>query len=254
MVRDMALSSGDQAPYAPPGTVIEILRRCRERGLPQPLTPEVLERAGVSPTLSQRTLHTLKLLAFVDSEGKLDPEFEAANRAPDDEYKQRLGDLITGTYSEVINFADPGTDSYERVRDAFRGFNPRGQQDRMVTLFLGLLEYVGMDVGAATASRPSRRGTGPKQPTTRVGREPSPRGGAKTGRGTRHRPEPRQDGTRDAALVAWFDTRPDPETPWPSSDRDVFMKTLRAIVDGIYREPNPRGEPEQEGEEVLSED
>src|SRR4051812_10520402 len=122
----MPLTAGGSAPYAPPATVIEILKRHRDRGLPGPWTTEVFERAGVPETLSARTLQTIKLLELVDSEGNPTPELEAINRLPEAEYKSQLAELLCGVYSEVITFADPATDSIDRVRDAFRPFNPRG--------------------------------------------------------------------------------------------------------------------------------
>ncbi|HEX8770153.1 MAG TPA: DUF5343 domain-containing protein [Acidimicrobiales bacterium] len=184
----------------------------------------------------------MKLLGFIDSEGTSTPEFDTANRAPEAEYKERLGELITEAYGEVITFADPATDSYDRVRDAFRPFNPRGQQERMVTLFLGLLEYVGLDIAAAAGSRrripngepgPAKRNR--PSTTTPRNKNAAPRsGGGNRGQGIgRSFPS-----GRDAALVAWFDSRPDVDTPWATDDRDRFMTTLRAIIDGVYQEPS----------------
>lgn len=230
----MALTQGDTAPYAPPATVTDILRRYRDRGLPAPIDAEVLERAGVSATLSQRTLQTLKLLGFIDAEGQPTPEFEEASRAPEDEYKQRLGEVLLETYREVIQFADPAQDSYGRIRDAFRGFNPKGQQERMVTLFLGLLEFAGLDTSAATATR---RRTEKARPASGRGKGAQDNGQppARPGRGSGSRPSGRDP--RDGALVAWFDTRPDPGSPWAKTDRDTFIITLRAMIDGIYPHP-----------------
>lgn len=149
----MALSAGGNAPYAPPPAVIEVLTRYRERGLTTPITTEVVERAGVSQTLSRRTIQALRLLEFIDSEGMPTEQFETLSRAPQAEHKHLLGEHLTGVYAEVFAFSDPATDSYERVRDAFRGFDPKGQQERMVTLFLGLLEHAGLDTSAASSSR-----------------------------------------------------------------------------------------------------
>ena len=93
----MPLSPDALAPYAPPGSVIEVLRRYRERGLTKPFTTDVLERAGVPASLSRRTLQALKLLGFIDAEGIPNPEFEEASRAPEEQYKERIGELITAT-------------------------------------------------------------------------------------------------------------------------------------------------------------
>ena len=149
----MTFTSGDKVPYAPPATVIEVLRRYRERGIPGALTPEALERAGVPESLSRRTLQAFRLLGLVDDEGNPEPAFSEANRLPEPAYLESMRDLICGPYSEVIAFADPASDSYDKVRDAFRPYDPQGQQERMVVLFLGLLDYVGVSTSAASTSR-----------------------------------------------------------------------------------------------------
>jgi hypothetical protein len=248
----MALTAGQSAPYAPPAGVVEILRRYRERGLPKPITTDVLERAGISPTLSQRTHQALRLLGLIDSEGNPSPEFDAASRAPEQDYKERLGDIIIEVYSEVIQFADPDTDSYDRVRDAFRSFNPQGQQERMVTLFLGLLDYIGVNTTAATASRRKTATSAPPKRPSGESSAPRQRGGpTSTARGRKALGSKDRSDVRDAALVAWFDTRPDPGTPWASEDRDSFITTLRAIINGIYSEPmgNPDGDHDEQIED-----
>ena len=149
----MALQAGSAAPYAPPATMIEVIDRYRDRGLTLPITTEVLERAGVPESLSQRTLQALRLLNFIDAEGNPSSELERLSRAPEGEWQQGLQEMLTAAYGEVFKFVDLSKDGIDRVRDAFRPFNPRGQQERMVTLFLGLCEWAGMDVTAAAASR-----------------------------------------------------------------------------------------------------
>lgn len=252
MLRLVALKSGGVAPYAPPGTVTEVLKRYRDRGLPKPLTAEVLERAGVSGTLSSRTLQALKLLEFVDAEGNPSDAFEAVCRAPEQDYRQRLGEMLRAQYAEVLLYADPATDPYDRVRDAFRGFNPQGQQERMVTLFLGLLDYVGENVAAAASSR-RRSEQAPSMPPRQ--RQRPERRPAATPRAVKKQtvtPLPDRSSREDAALVAWFDTRPPAGTAWAMESRDAFLKTLRAIIDGIYSEPGEGGETEAtwEGEDL----
>ena len=50
------------APYAPFGCVIAIIRRLRERGLPETLTIQEITRVGVSEGNASRTLQALKFL------------------------------------------------------------------------------------------------------------------------------------------------------------------------------------------------
>jgi hypothetical protein len=225
-----ALSAG----YAPPAAVIEVVTRYRDRGLTTPITTEVLERAGVQESLSRRTLQAIKQLGFVGEDGEPTDEFEALTRAPEADFKQRLGEMITAAYADVFKFADPATDSYDAIRDAFRPYNPKGQQERMITMFLGLCEYAGLDVGAAMASRRSDAGTS-RSSAPRATASPRRSTSATKGGGKGHSGPP--PSAQDAALLAWFNTRPDPSDGWAHADRDRFMMTLRALIDGVYAEP-----------------
>lgn len=249
----MTFKSGDTVPYAPPQTVIDVLRRIRDRGLPVPVTSEILERAGVSETLSNRTLQTLKLLNFLDAEGAYMPEFDAANRAPEDQYKSRLGDLILGKYQEVVTFADPGTDSYERVRDAFRGFNPVGQQDRMVSLFLGLLDYVGADTSAATRKRPDGAPAAPQRSAAPRSQRPKKsvsanRNGSPTKSDVARR-EPADDlAELPPGLVGLLRQIPLGGAGWSAATRNTFIEAFTAVLN--FSVPVRDHEPEQVATEV----
>ena len=48
----MAIQADGTAPYAPAGTIIEIVERFRNHGLAEPFDTDVLERAGVPASLS----------------------------------------------------------------------------------------------------------------------------------------------------------------------------------------------------------
>jgi len=258
----MPLISGGTAPYAPPTTVIDVVSRYRERGLSTPFTAEVLERAGVPETLSRRTLNSLKLLGFTDDEGNPAPPFEAASRSSDAEYKERLGQLLLDTYADVIAFADPASDSYERVRDAFRAYNPRGQQDRMVTLFLGLLDYVGLDTSAATSSRKRTDGGGNSAKKTNGARprsvkQPATTNAAKPNAKRPRTPDgqpPQQQDAHDLppGLVGLLQQIPRGGGGWAPSRRDEFMAAFKAVLDFSVPvrdfEPAPSSAEEQGSE------
>lgn len=253
----MTVKAGASAPYAPPAAVIEVLRRYRERGLATPFTTEVLERAGVSDTLTRRTLASLKQLGLIDSEGNPSPEFEAASRAPDDEYKQALGELLLGFYADVISFADPAEDNFDRVRDAFRGYDPRGQQDRMVTLFLGLLDYAGLDTSAATATR-KRAEPGQRQAKKATDPRNSRRSADKHGAGQRasgkgdEQPKPEIGGGLPPGLLGLLHQIPRDGAGWPRARRDEFMAAFSAVLDFTVpvreQEPAPTASDDAEGE------
>ena len=226
----MTLHSGGQAPYAPPSAVTEILRRFRDRGLTTPITKEVIERAGVADTLSRRTVQALKLLGFIDADGMPSEELLAMSRAPEAQYKEMLGEFISGAYGDVFQFADPATDTYDRVRDAFRAFDPKGQQDRMVTLFLGLLDYAGIDTSAASASRRTESAGSSQRPV--VGKA------AKAAKATSSRPKPDPVGSRASVehalppgLLGLLQQIPQGGRGWTQPDRDNFVRAFTAVLD-----------------------
>src|SRR5262249_39720039 len=140
----MPLASGSTAPYAPPATVQAAIKAYRDRGLTTPITAEVLVRASIPETLARRTLRSLVSLDLIDDQGRPTSEFEPVKKAPTAEFKGKLEELVRSVYAEVFQFADPSTDSTEKITDAFRSYLPDGQRSRMVTLFLGLCEAAGI--------------------------------------------------------------------------------------------------------------
>jgi hypothetical protein len=107
-------------------------------------------------SLAPRTLQTLKLLDLVTEDGQPTDEFVELRKVPSGEYKERLAALLRVAYADVLAHVDPTKDDYEQIRDAFRVYSPPGLRDRMVTLFLGLSEYVGI-VSEARAKELSGR-------------------------------------------------------------------------------------------------
>lgn len=230
----MALQSGGPAPYAPPAAVIEILMRYRDRGLQTPITTDVIERAGVPESLSQRTLQALRLLGFIQKDGNPSEEIERLARLPEDEWRKGMQDLLVATYSEVWSFVDPAKDSIDRIRDAFRMYNPRGQQERMVTLFLGLCEWAGVDVSAAVASK-KKAGNGPQE-RKRPGGSATKMPVVKVS--TKNALQKRQSKTSDdpltnlpPGLVGLLQQIPASEKGWLKGNRDAFLTAFTAVLD-----------------------
>jgi hypothetical protein len=219
----MPIQEKGPAPYAPPKAVIEVVNAYRDKGLRTPFDLDVLTRAGIPESLAPRTLQALKLLDLVDGEGHPTPEFDKAVRAPQDEFKTLLGELIAGAYGDVFLYADPAKEGLARVRDAFRKYTPIGQQGRMVTLFLGLLEFCGLDIGAARADTKER----PQRSRSSEGsarRASSPARASRTG--DSGLPEPITSLLRDAL--------PKKGEPWLPLKRDQFLKTFEALIDLYY--------------------
>lgn len=229
----MALSSGGNAPYAPAATVIDVVTRYRERGLSTPFTTEVLERAGVSESLSRRTMQSLKLLQLIDADGNPTPEFDQAAKSPDADYREKMSDLLIETYSEVLNFADPSVDSYDKVRDAFRGFLPRGQQERMVTLFLGLMDFIGVDTAKAAGSRSegARPNGGQRASVKKTAAKKSSPAGKKAPRdGPRDDVHDDSTGDLPPGLLGLLRQIPRGGAGWPKARRDEFLVAFTAVL------------------------
>jgi Family of unknown function (DUF5343) len=140
----MSITANGNAPYTSPSAITTVIDRYRDRGLQTPFTVEVLTKAGVNESLAPRTLQALELLDLIDKDGQPTEQFTALRQAPQEELQERFAALLRGAYSEVFSFIDPAQDSRERIRDAFRSYKPFGQQERMVTLFLGLCAYAGL--------------------------------------------------------------------------------------------------------------
>jgi hypothetical protein len=152
----MPVTSESPAPYAPVSPVLEIVDRYRNRGLPTPISAEVLSRAGVSDSLISRTLQTLKVLDLIEEDGTPTSTFEDLRKAPEGEYQTRLQEWLNHAYADVLRFVDPATADETSLRDAFRSYKPVAQQPRMLTLFTGLYAAAGIVSDRAKAPRKRR--------------------------------------------------------------------------------------------------
>jgi len=159
----MAVQIHQGAPYAAPTVLTDLLKRNRDSGIPQPVNLVTLERLGISESLRPRTLQSLKLLDFIDEEGNLTPGFANLRKVPTPDYLPKLAEMLRATYAEVFAVVNPSNATYEQVKDAFRGFTPPSQTDRMTSLFLGLVEYtkqwenLPIRTGGATTTAPKPR-------------------------------------------------------------------------------------------------
>jgi hypothetical protein len=232
----MAVTPDKPAPYATPSSIIDIIERYRHRGLPTPVNGDVLGRAGVAQTLIPRTLQSLQTLDLIDAEtGTPTATFEALRLAPEAEYKQRLADWLRGTYADVFAFVDPANDGEVRVRDAFRSYQPVGQQDRMVALFMELCRAAGMlPEKSSTAPKPAGR------PRTAAPRTAAPSSKPTSGRtftasfntpySARHQAAP----GLPAPLAGLLASLPSEGEGWTKETRDRFLATFQAVLDFCF--------------------
>lgn len=245
MVTAMPVTADRPAPYAPPSAITEVLERNRTKGIPSPITGEVLERAGVSASLVPRTLQALQTLDLVNEDGSHTEVLEGLRRAPEGEYKQRLVQWLDAAYADARQFVDPATDDEVAVRDAFRNYNPFGQQARMVTLFLGLYEKAGVIEKKAAAPRTSaapRKQLIVPRATVR----------ALALKSKDHTPNNAIDSRVDnlpAALSGLLADLPKIADGWTKAERDRFVATFNVVLDFCFPTdfaPKRNNKPDEE--------
>ena len=225
----MAVTADKPGPYTSPQVVVDLISRHRTRGLPSIIDAEVLQRAGVSESLTPRTLQSLVALDLIDEKGQITDAFEALRLAPEAEYKERMTAWLNATYADVLTFIDPATDDETAIRDAFRSYKPVGQQDRMVTLFVRLYAAAGVGPVKAANVSPRSRPVAPKTPAVRV----TP--GVKT-----PPPPPAQANQQmaamglPAALQGLLLSLPKEGTSWPQERRNKFYDTFGAVLDFCF--------------------
>jgi hypothetical protein len=158
----MPVTANAPAPYAPASAILDIVNRYRARGLPSPIGAEVLSRAGVTDSLISRTLQALKTLDLIDDDERPTATLEGLRLAPEADFKERLTQWLNASYADILKSVDPATANETSLRDAFRAYNPVGQQNRMTTLFSGL--YAAAGIGpekSANARAPRQTGKPP---------------------------------------------------------------------------------------------
>jgi len=235
MVVQMPVVPGSPAPYTSPSAVMDVVERHRTKGMPTPIDGDVLRRAGISDSLVPRTLQALRTLDLIDADGNHTPVLEGIRRAPEAEYKQRLVEWLNAAYADALQYIDPATDDETAVRDAFRNYEPIGQQDRMVTLFLGLYEKAGIIEKKAPAPRtpaPTR-----KVAPTRTARAPAPK--TKPQDQNNNSVVPRF-GNLPAALSGLLADLPTIADGWTTAERDRFMVTFKAVLEFCFPADAPK--------------
>lgn len=222
----MAVTADKPAPYAPASAIIDLIDRYRNRGLPSVITSDVLSRAGVSDSLIPRTLQALQSLDLIDDKGAATTLLEGLRRAPEGELKQRMADWLRGVYADVFMYVDPAKDPETTIRDAFRSYNPVGQQPRMVTLFLGLCAAAGITSETPSQPRPHARVA---KPAASPARAPQTRTAAKQ----QQQAKP-NTGDTPAAIAGLIASLPAQGDGWTKIDRDKFVQTFSAVLDFCF--------------------
>lgn len=244
----MPVTQNAPAPYAPVSVILSLLDRHRQKGLPTPVTTEVLTRAGVTDSLNSRTLQALQTLDLIDADGRPTSVLEGLRLAPEADYKARMGQWLSSAYADALKFIDPSTATETQVRDAFRSYTPVGQQDRMVTLFLGLFEAAGIAPERKKKAAPRIQNGSMPRPIRQMKSDAATVPPVQT-----HRRDHSVSGL-PPAISGLLTSLPQPGETWAKTERDRFMHTFGAVLDFCYPVTTGARQKVQQPEEENADD
>jgi hypothetical protein len=191
------------------------------------------------------------LLDLIDSAGNPSEQFDSfRNIRGEDEYRTALQEWLRATYADVLVYCDPTTDSYDRVLEAFRGYEPQGQRKGMASLFLGLWRHAGLPAAALSqakerTSAPPRgqRSKSSSKATGGKGNRNLAGGGGHGGGGLS------TDGL-PPGLVGLLHQIPRNGQPWTVETRDNFLDAFTAVLNFSVPVGEPADEEDSTDEEV----
>lgn len=210
------------APYAPTGSVLSVIRRYREHGAPKTVDLTEITRVGVSEGNAPRTLASLKFLGLLDKD-KPSESFSLLNRATTEEYPNVLADIVRSAYSDIFAILDPAKASEIQITDAFRGYEPAKQRSRMVQLFVGLCQESGIMKG---------------KPVVIEGRKNNPSQSDSTN--TAEKKKIQQEQIYQPKIEGYWvgkfeqyleDLPPDNQKVWTKAKRDKWINAVTAMLD-----------------------
>ncbi len=232
----MPVTATTPAPYAPASGILGLVSRHRSKGLPSPVDAEVLGRAGISQSLTPRTLQALYSLDLLNEDGNPSAVLEGLRLAPESEYQQRMVDWLSAAYADALVFIDPADATEVQIRDAFRSYKPVGQQDRMVSLFIGLFAAAGVRPekekqvprkAASANANGSRAAPKTKMTPARQGPKPQHSGASEGGAGLTPLGLP-------PAVAGLLASLPAEGKGWSQEQRDKFVTTFGAVLDFCF--------------------
>jgi hypothetical protein len=222
----MPIQPNGPAPYTPAATILSVVDRARDRGLPNPVSKDVLIRSGVAETLVPRTFHALQLLELINEEGAWTENLESLRRAPESELQTRFAEIVRVVYGDAFQYIDPSKDSATAIRDAFRSYKPHGQQERMVMLFLGLCQRAGI----LTEESPAKVASREVRPKSRV-----------ISMTPQTKPKPKSKPDASAPAIGNGNLPPPlagllatlPQSGWTKNERERFVTAFNAMLDYV---------------------
>jgi hypothetical protein len=215
--------------------------------LPEPVNSKVLQQIQVSEGNAPRTLQALKLLGLLNDEGYPTEAFVQLSKTKPLEYPEALAEIVRNAYKPIFTIVDPAQDDYDAVDNAFWGYEPRGQRQRMVRLFVGLCAEAGLipeerrdamqqSSSQQTTRRQSsvrssgkqdrrlRRSGAAQQPKA----EAQPDGAADADEKKRREAE---NGTQDYPAIAVMMQQLPKNGEWTSKRRQLWMQAMVSAVD-----------------------
>jgi hypothetical protein len=230
--RDLRMSNEPDgtAPYAPVDNVLAVIRRLRDRGLPEALSVPELVRLGIPEGNAGRTLRTLRFLGLVDDEGHCTALFEGLGRASTSEYPEVFGNILREAYEDIFVIVDPADTNPTQLEDAFRHYEPQAQRERMVRLFVGLCREAGLMPGGPRELRMKTKSPPNGRPASKSTSQ-SHRGNAE------HQIQAVPD---DQSLKLSANTSPQLGLPWdePSAARHAIGEGY-LLLQGLLRQLPP---------------
>jgi len=238
----MSIETEKKAPYTTTAALIVVMDWFRDRTPTGAIDADTVIRAGVPESLATRTIRSLILLGLLnESREPAQQWMDMASIRGDDEYKTRLQNWLREVYSGILVYCDPSKDSDERISEAFRGYEPKGQRSAMASLFIGLWKYAGLESPNA--------GVVSNSPV--VKKKKSPISGGRPGQSTTPKPNKNSPSTEmddvPPGLVGLLRQIPGDGKPWTEKTRDAFVEAFKAVLNFTV----PIGDPTQPRVEVV---
>ncbi len=243
----MPLQPNGPAPYTSVAAVATVLDAWRDRGFGVPVTTDTLTRVGVGESLARRTFQSLVGLDLLREDGTPTDQFgDFRSTRGEDEYRTRVAEWVRSVYADVLQYADPASDPYDRVTEAFRTYEPAGQRRAMAALLLGLWKYAGLPVPNTTTNGPAPARPRPTKATRKPGARSEARGRAKP---VEPVPSLGADGL-PPGLIGLLGEIPQKGASWTSLRRDAFLTTFEVVLNfSVPVDDNPAVEVSEPDED-----
>ena len=240
------------APYAPLAPVVALIRRRREKTLPDPLNSERLAQMSISEGNITRVLQALRFLNLIDEDGHQTEQFNRIARAKEQEYPEILAEIVRRAYHEAFTIVEnPDEVTDIELRDAFRFYQPETQRNRMIILFRGLCQEAELIKGGPPTTRMRARSNNSGKPS------PSSSNGAKKPQAqpksdnvfhAESSQEPTQPDSKplshqqEFALVQGLVSKLPTKKHWTQQERKKWLNAVAAMVDLLIEVTDPSAE------------